>query len=358
MIIGSIYGWENGQDDIFNVLSSRNRDDCLEPMRLLNAFARQKGIELHTEDVNQLHDVKPDFSLYVESVDFVPSVAKKNYLILYETSLTVPKNADCKYLDQFDTIFTWNKELLENGIQDDSGANISPDRFTAIVHPNPIPKDCTADFRFSSYRDRPDFCCLIGSNRHASVLDERELYSERVKAIKWFESNAIGDFKLYGNGWKAPQKRLGKFGKLRYRMEKIIPFLLRRPTFPSYQGPATTKYDVLKKTKFSICFENARDIDGYITEKIFDCFFAGCVPIYWGDANVRKAIPNECFIDFREFSSYADLYQYLKSITPNQFDDYQQAIKAFLQSDQFSPFTSQNFASIVVNKIKHDFSLP
>ncbi len=356
MIIGSIYGWENGRDDIFNALSSRNRDDCLEPMRLLNTLARQNGIELHTEDVNQHQGVKPVFSLYVESVNFVPSVAKKNYLILYETPLTVPRNANCRYLDQFDTIFTWNKELLENGIRDGSGIYISHDRFIEIFHPNPIPKECTADFRFSSYGDRPDFCCLIGSNRHASVFDERELYSERVKAIKWFEGNAIGDFKLYGNGWKVPQKRLGNLGKLRYRMDKIIPFLLRSPTFPSYQGPATTKHEVLRKTKFSVCLENARDIEGYITEKIFDCFFAGCVPIYLGDASIGKTIPKECFIDFRDFSSYADLYQYMKSITPKQFGHYQHAIRSFLLSERFRPFTSQNFAAIVVGKIKYDFS--
>jgi len=357
MIIGSIYGWENGGDDIFNPLSSRNRDNCLEPMRVLSSLASQNGIELHTEDVNRYQGITPDFSLYVESIDFVPSMVKKNYLILYETPLTVPRNADCTYLDQFDTIFTWNQELLENGITDPSRINISNDRFIEIFHPNPIPKECTTDFQFPSYADRPDFCCLIGSNRHASIYDERELYSERVRVIKWFEDNEISDFKLYGNGWKVPQKRLGNLGKLRYRMDKIIPFLLGRPTFPSYQGPARTKYEVLRKTKFSICFENARDIDGYITEKIFDCFFAGCVPIYWGDTNIKKAIPKECFIDFREFLSYADLYQFIKSITPKQFDHFQQAIRKFLLSEQFLPFTSKNFANTVVQKIKHDFSI-
>jgi hypothetical protein len=40
-----------------------------------------------------------------------------------------------------------------------------------------------------------------------------------------------------------------------------------------------SKKNTLEKYKFSICYENARDIPGYITEKIFDCFFAGCVPI-------------------------------------------------------------------------------
>jgi hypothetical protein len=60
----------------------------------------------------------------------------------------------------------------------------------------------------------------------------------------------------------------------------------------------------LEKYKFSICYENARDTPGYITEKIFDCFFAGCVPIYWGANNITDHIPKECFIDKRDFEDY------------------------------------------------------
>lgn len=356
MLTGSIYGWENGRDDIFDPQSPRNRDDCLEPMRLMDVVARQNGIELHTADVNIHNRVTPHFSLYVESIDFVPCGAKKNYLILYETPLTVPRNADSLYLNQFDRIFTWNQELLLNGLQDPRGGFVSRDRFTRIQYPNPIPKECGSDFQSPAYAQRPDFACLIGSNRHANLADERELYSQRVKAIKWFEANAPADFKLYGNGWNVPQKRLSGLGKLRYRLEKVLPFFMGKPVFPSYQGPAKTKYEVLRKTQFCICFENARDIDGYITEKIFDCLFAGCVPVYWGDANIDKYIPANCFIDFRQFASYSDLYQYLKSITPEQFSQYQEAARQFLMGSQFALFSSQNFADTIIHQIWQDFT--
>jgi hypothetical protein len=356
MLTGSIYGWENGKDDIFDPQSLRNRDNCLEPMRLLEVVASQNGISLHTADINEAENVTPDFSLYVESIDFIPTGAKKNYLILYETPLTVPRNADFHYLNQFDIIFTWNKELVRNGFQDAFGNQIDSRRFIEIYHPNPIPKECGSDFQSPTLDRRPDFVCLIGSNRHANIFDERELYSERVKAIHWFEAHAKNAFKLYGNGWKVPQKRLGRLGKLRYRFEKIRPFLLGKPVFPSYQGPAKTKYEVLSKTQFCICYENARDIDGYITEKIFDCFFAGCVPIYWGDSNVEKYIPSECFIDFRQFATYQDLYLYIKAMTPKQFSDYQNASRKFLLSNQFKPFSAQNFADTIIHKIKQDFA--
>ena len=357
MLTGSIYGWENGGDDIFDPLSLRNRDDCLEPMRFMEGLARQHGIVFHTTDVNERNRVNPDFSLYVESINFVRCAAKKNYLILYETPLTVPRNSDYSYLNQFDSIFTWNKELLQSGLNNGFGNHIASDRFVQIQHPNPIPKECGDHFESLAFDQRLNLICLIGSNRHANLVDTRELYSERVKAIKWFEAHALNDFKLYGHGWKVPQKRLGRIGKMRYRLEKILPWILGKPIFSSYQGPANTKYEVLSKAKFCICFENARDIDGYITEKIFDCFFAGCIPIYWGDANITQVIPADCFIDFRQFASYQDLYQHIRSFTPEQFAAYQGAARRFLLSDQFAPFTSQKFAATIIQQIKHDFSL-
>jgi len=248
--------------------------------------------------------------------------------------------------------------LLQNGLQDLSGASVAKDRFIQIQYPNPIPQQCGSDFQSPNFEQRPDLVCLIGSNRHANAADVRELYSARVQAIQWFEANTSNEFKLYGNGWKVPQKRLGRLGKLQYRLEKIIPFLLGKPVFPSYQGPAPTKYSVLSKTKFCICYENARDIDGYITEKIFDCFFAGCIPIYWGDTNIAQVIPAQCFIDFRQFASYEDLYRFIKGIGPKQFSKYQDAAREFLMSAQFVPYSSSHFAKVIVQKIAQDFSRP
>jgi hypothetical protein len=357
MIFGSIYGWENGVDDIFDPHSSRNRDNCLEPMRVLERLSNHNGIHLHTADIIVRDKVVPHFSLYVESIDFVDCGAKKNYLILYETSLTVPRNADFNYLKKFDVIFTWDLDLVKNGFKDKFGNSISNNRFVQIHHPNPVPSKCAKDFKSLPYDSRLNFACLIGSNRHANLLDERELYSERVKAIQWFQKNAPSDFKLYGNGWSVPMKRLGRMGKLHYRIEKIFFWLMGRLAFPSYQGPIKTKYDVLMQTKFCICFENARDISGYITEKIFDCLFAGCIPIYWGDADVGGVIPHSCFIDFRKFACYQDLYLFLKNMTPEQYSSYQKAGQDFLNSARFTPFTSNSFASAVVSKIAQDFNI-
>ena len=51
-------------------------------------------------------------------------------------------------------------------------------------------------------------------------------------------------------------------------------------------GNVDDKIEWLKSYKFNICFENGSH-PGYLTEKLFDAFLAGCVPIYWGDTSLR-----------------------------------------------------------------------
>lgn len=50
--------------------------------------------------------------------------------------------------------------------------------------------------------------------------------------------------------------------------------------------------------KFCIVCENSRG-NGYITEKIFNCFYSRSIPIYWG-TNPEEYFNNECYIDARE----------------------------------------------------------
>lgn len=44
---------------------------------------------------------------------------------------------------------------------------------------------------------------------------------------------------------------------------------------------ADDKIEFLRQYRFNICPENS-DTPGYVTEKLFDSFEAGCIPIYWG----------------------------------------------------------------------------
>ena len=56
-----------------------------------------------------------------------------------------------------------------------------------------------------------------------------------------------------------------------------------------------------------LVFENTR-FPGYISEKLFDCFFARCIPIYSGAPDVAQYVPPAAFIDARQFASFAELW--------------------------------------------------
>jgi hypothetical protein len=352
-----IVGWEAGGDDLFNPQSPRNRDNCLEPFRILQTKAAEQGIELHTIDVLQQKGLTPSATLYLESLSIIPFENCKNYLIRFETELTVPINGDADYLNQFDGIFTWDQVLLSA----DSGSALNQKTDSIPKFPIAYPNVLPSAFKVNQivnrgFKERDLFCVLIGSNRHANLPDARELYSERAKAIRWFEENAPKDFALFGNGWLVPQKRQGKSGKWRYRLEKVLPFLMGTAVFPSYQGPAKSKFEALAKARFCICYENAKDIPGYVTEKLFDSLFAGCVPIYWGEPNIQNIVPTSCFIDFRQFvnssNPYQELYQYLSKMTEQDYIAYQEAGRQFLASPAFRPYSSEAFAEAILGPLQ------
>jgi hypothetical protein len=103
------------------------------------------------------------------------------------------------------------------------------------------------------------------------------------------------------------------------------------------------KYEVMSRHAFAVCYENMV-MPGWITEKIFDCFYAGVVPIYLGAQDIGEAIPHECFIDRRDFATYDALNRFLNSVTPDDLRRYREAARDYLQSAAFRPFSAEAFA--------------
>jgi hypothetical protein len=73
--------------------------------------------------------------------------------------------------------------------------------------------------------------------------------------------------------------------------------------------------------------------------------------VYWGEPNIQEWIPPECFVDFRAFGSYDDLYQYLNSMTEQEFIFMQKAGREFILSQDFKIHNSESFSKTVIDKI-------
>ena len=154
--------------------------------------------------------------------------------------------------------------------------------------------------------DHKKLCTMIVSYKFGgSGNSQGSLYHERLKAIDFFEQFDNNIFEFYGMGW---------------------------PLRKSYKGKIPHKKDYLKNYKFCICYENTNIYKGYITEKIFDCFIAGCVPIYWGAPDIENYIPKECFIDKRDFKTFKELYHFLRNMDEKTYQKYLNAVEMFLTS--------------------------
>jgi len=312
----------NRQFDIMDPIANTN--DCLYGCYILKEKFKKHGIDLSTQDINP--PWKSEFIIYndmPELKDIIPG----NYLLLMESKVVYPANWNKEKHKLFKKIFTWDDTLIDNK------------KYFKINYSHKKTDDLDLDVS-----KKIKLCVMVNSNKY--FRHPLELYTERKKAIEWFEKNHPDDFDLYGFGW---DKHLftGFLRKLN-RFQSLCKLL--KTNYKTYRGTAEAK-KVLPEYKFAICYENARDIPGYITEKIFNCFFSGCVPIYLGAPNITDYIPPETFIDKRNFRTYEELYKFIKNMSDTEYIRYLDAIKNFVLSDKIYPFSAECFAETLIREI-------
>jgi hypothetical protein len=145
-----------------------------------------------------------------------------------------------------------------------------------------------------------------------------------------------GAVDLYGQGW----------GRWWSREALWLPYWKNRRRIMSiYKGRCASKFDVLKRYDFCLCLENMA-MGGYITEKIFDCLYAGTIPLYLGAPDISRYIPPSSYVDCREFSSWTEMWGKVRSLPPSQIEAMRDAGRAFLESEGAQPFF-RSFEDIV-----------
>jgi Glycosyltransferase family 10 (fucosyltransferase) C-term len=161
-----------------------------------------------------------------------------------------------------------------------------------------------------------------------------DLYIERLKAVAQFAGRP--DFDTFGQGWD--------------RRHPAVPERLHAAFLRAYRGPADGKLATLAQYRFALCLENS-SFPGYISEKIFDCFFAGTVPLYLGAPDIRDFIPAETFVDLRQFRDYAAVEHFLDSLDERSTRRYIDAAAHFLNSPAFANFSHERFARDMVDAL-------
>jgi hypothetical protein len=306
----------------------------------LKNFLSEKGINLSTEDINSYQESK--LVLFIDvprKMGYTKSPSQVWYAILNEAPCAYEKNWRKENHDPYDKIFTWDESFVDYS------------KYFLIR----LAYDLNYDTRGVGF-DQRKLVTMIAGAKNSNYPGT--LYQERYNVIKWFCKSHPNDFDLYGMGWPNKLRPL-----LSSRIEARLPRVFKNilgsfyPDNIVYQGPVNNKREVLSKYKFSICYENMGDKRGFVTEKIFDSFCSGCIPVYLGATNITDLIPSNCFIDGRKFDSIDKIYKFLKNISAKEFEIYQSEINLFLASNKGRQFSPSVFAETIGGSMLSDLFL-
>jgi hypothetical protein len=322
------------RNDIFQPGAGPNGGEFHLPYRLLRELFREAGVELSTADMNIGREVV--FELHINAQRRLPKCSAYSYL--YEDPLIRPLNREMAQLRRYRKVFTSNETLID-------GKQILRLDYPNDLSLRPVP----------SFIERDLFCVMIASNKALLHSHPSSLHGKRIEIIRFFETQAPELFALYGKGWDIPAVRPGVTGRIIKRVNEWRARVIPSRSFPSCRGLVYSKSDVLDRAKFSICYENARGSPGYLTEKIFDCFTSGCIPVYIGTKHGTTLVPESCYIDGDRFNSPAEMLHFLQSIDAISHARYQAEIYRFLAGPDSVRFTNAHFCQSLVNAVMADF---
>ncbi len=307
------------------------------PFRRLRDGFRAQGIELSTADVNAGRKVLFELHINVQRRD--PGVPL--YCYDYEHPHVRGINASARLLARYRRVWTWNQQLVEaHGFE-----------------PLEIPNDLTPR-PVAPFGERELFCVMIAKNKEMRRASNISLYQERLRLIRGFEQHLPAQFSLYGKAWDIPAVGPGFGGRVVKLLQQWRHRRSGERPFPSWEGVVQSKDEVLARAKFALCYENLRGGRGYVTEKLFDCWTNGCVPVYVGASDIAERVPAACYIDGDRYATVPALIECLQGIDETEFAHRQRAIEAYLRSDAGQRHDQAHFCRTLVDGIVRDLGLP
>jgi len=326
----------------------------------LRKMLAQQGIDLATQDLHPAAEsdliIALDQTVELQQLKLRPSA--KVYLLLNEPATYYPENWQKENHGVFNRIFTYDYTLADQ-------ERYVHHYFAIDLEDTPAARPVSeAEF------NQRKLCVLMAGMFQPTkpVAGSTSLLYTRYQTVKWFAQHHPEDFSLYSRGIEP--RLLQSFRGLGL-LQRVLPAPLlkqvtdtvvtrRKSIFDRVSRgpvPPNAKIDTFRNYRFAVCYENTA-LAGYISEKIFDCFAAGCVPIYLGEPEISRFIPKECFIDRREFSTDEELYSFIKAMPYAQYRKYVEAVLAFSQGVEHDKFGSVANAQRIASVILQDLQLP
>jgi hypothetical protein len=339
------------------VLAPGIADFSTTPWQQVKAAAQEQGLRLVNAEALAAEQVDPREILLVatdwtaEAERLLKQGARPAALVAFDP----PVNAWRLYYDLEQISARFPHTFMYEGARE----RVAPiTRFHPLYSPVPCPPPRPTGLPWPSRR----FLIAIASNRAVpSVRDlarwfdrprevslrrsiaglryrpiARDRFQARLRAFEAFSSR--DDFDLFGDGWQ--------------RRNPAVDADIHAATLRAHRGPARNSdiLGLLAKYRFALVYEDAR-FPGYVSERIFDCFFARCIPIYSGAPDVAQYVPPSAFIDVRQFVTFPELERFLMRLTEDDARRYVDAAHAFLISPRFERWCADHFARDVVDAL-------
>jgi len=277
----------------------------------------------------------------------------KLLLVLYESPIG-PHWFHRKNHALYDAVLTYNPKLVDNKKYFEFKLPIAP-----FSTPN----------LFEKPFDQRKVAVLVNTNRYKSALDlPRPWHISEISILKSGWRFSLGN--LLGM-WRcdkcSERRRLARFAEKHFSESLDIyganwdglksgwfrRFWPDKPYACAKGFTKVAKLDLLSRYRFTFCFENYASDEGYISEKIFDALYSGSVPIYLGEENICKYIPQGCFINASKLNNYTSLFHEIISMDSQRWETYRESARDYLKSREIQKFQSEAYGKAFVEVFKN-----
>ncbi|CAG2101470.1 unnamed protein product [Medioppia subpectinata] len=155
-----------------------------------------------------------------------------------------------------------------------------------------------------SYRRDSDIYVPYGSVTKCDTKWQNEnLFDNKSGSVAWIVSNC-----------QSPGNRETYVNDLRKHIDIDIYGMCGQHDCPR---DGTCLSAIVKKYKFYLSFENSLCKD-YVTEKLFKIISYDIIPVVYGSADYSLIMPNNSFINVKDFNTTEDLAKYLKLVSSDK----------------------------------------
>ena len=275
-------------------------------------FLEKKGLLAAPEETDIHKVVCIDYSSKYKYQVNNPRLGRENRtLVRMEPSVVLPANFSRSRRNQF-------------GLKVTVGGN--PTGSSATVHwPLVFPSE--TDLAVLHAAGRLDLAVLINGNKMSFV--KGELYSLRRRAIR-----ALDNLDVFGTEWdsKFTQRlfiaiRSFTHSCLSLKLPHMQGASMWFQSYPKSFRTVDDKLAAMSKYKYALVIENSAE---YMSEKLMEALFAGCIPVYVGPNPQEYGIPKDIVIWTNP--NIASIENSFREAATWRFDEFQARLSLFLQS--------------------------